>query len=62
MVLLNFRSNPTGFMLIAAEVKRIMAVLGERGTWLISDEVYARLVYDGSKAAPSFLEASAPEN
>lgn len=62
VVLLNSPSNPTGFMLSAAEVKRIMEVLRERGTWLISDEVYARLVYDGSKAAPSFLEASASED
>ena len=28
------------------------------GTWVIADEVYNRLVYDGSIAAPSFLEVA----
>ncbi|SDQ16424.1 pyridoxal phosphate-dependent aminotransferase [Pseudovibrio sp. Tun.PSC04-5.I4] len=61
VVLLNSPSNPTGFMLTREEIARIMEVLRERGTWLISDEVYARTVYDGS-AAPSFLEVSEPED
>lgn len=61
VVLLNSPSNPTGFMLTKDEIARIMEVLRERGTWLISDEVYARTVYSG-KAAPSFLEVSEPED
>ena len=62
VVLLNSPSNPTGFTLHRDEVARIMEVFRERGTWLISDEVYTRLVYDGSKFAPSFLEVSEPED
>lgn len=61
VVLINSPSNPTGFMLNRTEIAHIMAVLRERGTWLISDEVYARIVFEGT-AAPSFLEVAEPED
>ena len=34
----------------------------ERGIWVLSDEVYSRLVYDGSPHAPSFLDHAAPDD
>ncbi len=61
VVLINSPSNPTGFTLNHSQMTRIMQVLRARGTWLISDEVYARIVFDG-QAAPSFLEVSETED
>ncbi|MEM9630882.1 MAG: pyridoxal phosphate-dependent aminotransferase [Pseudomonadota bacterium] len=60
-VLINSPSNPTGFMLEPDEMHHIMQVLRQRGTWLISDEVYARIVFDRI-VAPSFLDVSEPED
>jgi aspartate/methionine/tyrosine aminotransferase len=48
-------------MLSRAEMAHILRVLRERGTWIISDEVYARVVFEG-RAAPSFLEVAEPED
>jgi aspartate/methionine/tyrosine aminotransferase len=61
VVLINSPSNPTGYMMPLEDMRKIMSVLRERGTWLISDEVYARTVYD-DKVAPSFLDVSEPED
>ncbi|WP_068319142.1 pyridoxal phosphate-dependent aminotransferase [Polycladidibacter hongkongensis] len=61
VVLINSPSNPTGFMLERSEMERIMKVFRQRGTWLISDEVYARTVYD-RKVSPSFLDVCEPED
>lgn len=61
VVLINSPSNPTGIMLSDDEIAHIMDVLRKRGTWIISDEVYARIVYDCA-VAPSFLTHSEPED
>lgn len=60
-VLINSPSNPTGFMLEQNEMDYILKVLRARGTWLISDEVYARIVFD-RPVAPSFLDVAEPED
>ena len=60
-VLINSPSNPTGFMLDREQMLYIVKVLRARGTWLISDEVYARIVFDRPVAA-SFLDVSEPED
>jgi aspartate/methionine/tyrosine aminotransferase len=60
-VLINSLSNPTGFMPERDEMDHILKVLRARGTWLISDEVYAGIVFD-RPVAPSFLDVAEPED
>ncbi|WP_339860740.1 pyridoxal phosphate-dependent aminotransferase [Thalassospira alkalitolerans] len=54
-ILINSPNNPTGWVMPADDQKRLVEFATERGIWLIADEVYARLIYDGSEAAPSFV-------
>lgn len=61
VVLINSPSNPTGFMLELDQMRYLMTELRRRGTWLISDEVYARTVYD-REVAPSFLQVAEPDD
>ena len=60
--ILNSPNNPTGWTASLAELQAILEICRRRGVWLISDEVYSRLVYDGSTAAPSVLDVATPED
>jgi aspartate/methionine/tyrosine aminotransferase len=51
-------SNPTGAVDRAADLKRLAAILGERGIAWLSDEIYSGFAYDGP--IPS-LSAEAPD-
>lgn len=59
---LNSPGNPTGWTATAAELQAIKEIVQRHGAWLISDEVYSRLVYDGSPAAPSLLDIAEPHD
>ncbi len=61
ILLLNSPNNPTGFMLEREEIRAILGACRNTGTWIISDEVYTRIVFD-EKAAPSFAEFAEPED
>ena len=43
-------SNPTGSVYSPAQVKEIANWAKERGIWVIADEIYEHLLYDGAKA------------
>jgi aspartate/methionine/tyrosine aminotransferase len=60
--ILNSPNNPTGWTATREELETILALCRKHGVWLISDEVYSRLVYDGSTAAPSVLDAAEPDD
>lgn len=47
-LLIGYPANPTGAVLSAAELSRIAEVASRHGIVVISDEVYARLVYDAT--------------
>jgi arginine:pyruvate transaminase len=51
-LLLNTPSNPTGAVLSAKGIAEIGNVCASRDLWIVSDEVYADLVYDGQFASP----------
>jgi aspartate aminotransferase len=53
--------NPTGAMLPVEKQKEILEFCRPRGIWIISDEVYSRMVFS-HKPAPSFLDISEPED
>ncbi len=48
-------SNPTGWTANLDEMQAILDFARKRGIWVLSDEVYGRLVYEGVRA-PSFLD------
>ena len=60
-IFVNSPSNPTGWIIPAAQITELLPFARRRGLWLIADEVYGRIVY-GNRPAPSFLEQAAPED
>ena len=44
------------------ELEAIFAFCRQHGIWMISDDVYARLVYDGRTLAPSVVELAEPDD
>ena len=59
---LNSPGNPTGWTASEAELRAIREIARRHGVWVISDEVYGRLVYDERAAAPSMLDIAAPDD
>jgi aspartate aminotransferase len=55
-LMLNSPCNPTGAVYDRDELAAIFALAAERGWWVISDEIYVRIVYD--TPAPSALEVA----
>jgi aspartate aminotransferase len=53
MIILNSPSNPTGGILSAETLAYIADAADRRDLWILSDEIYARLVYEGE--APSIF-------
>lgn len=47
MLVLNSPSNPTGMIYTRAEIEAIAEVVVRRNLWLMSDEIYEYLLYDG---------------
>jgi len=62
MLVINAPNNPTGFTLDAQSQKALLEHCRKLGIWVLSDEVYERLVFDGAKAAPSMLAHAEPED
>ncbi|MCB8878815.1 pyridoxal phosphate-dependent aminotransferase [Acidisoma cellulosilytica] len=60
--ILNSPNNPTGWTATEEELRQILALCRRHGCWLLSDEVYSRLVYDGRDAAPSILDVAEPDD
>ena len=60
--ILNSPNNPTGWTATREELATILEIARRRRVWLIADEVYSRLVYDGAPAAPSMLDVAEPDD
>ncbi len=60
-VFVNSPGNPTGWVMPQRDAEDLLAFTRSRGLWLIADEVYARIVYEG-RAAPSFHDLTEPED
>jgi aspartate/methionine/tyrosine aminotransferase len=61
VLLLNAPNNPTGWTLTRAEQETILAHCRRTGTWIVADEVYERIFFDGD-CAPSFLDIADPSD
>jgi aspartate aminotransferase len=51
LVILNSPQNPTGGALSPEEVEGAAALLANSGAWVLSDEVYSRMLYEGEFAS-----------
>lgn len=61
VIILSSPSNPNGWMADAALYAQLLEFSRKHGVWLISDEVYSRLVAEG-RAAPSLLQQATDED
>ncbi|MCA0330291.1 MAG: aminotransferase class I/II-fold pyridoxal phosphate-dependent enzyme [Actinobacteria bacterium] len=52
VLLLNTPHNPTGIVFTRAELEAIAAVVEEKDLWVLSDEVYEHIVFDGHEHIP----------
>jgi aspartate/methionine/tyrosine aminotransferase len=60
VLLLNTPWNPTGTVLSADELREVMLFVSERDLFVISDEIYEALVYDGRRhQSPAGVSADA---
>jgi len=50
LIFLSNPNNPTGQVLSAPELARVVAIAARVGAWLLVDEVYAGLEWDGARA------------
>jgi methionine aminotransferase len=49
MLIINSPHNPSGAMLSVADMEEVAAIVAETGVWLLSDEVYEHIVFDGAR-------------
>ncbi len=61
VISINSPGNPTGWVASEAELRAILDFCKARGIWVLSDEVYSRIVYDRPHA-PSFLTIAEPDD
>jgi aspartate/methionine/tyrosine aminotransferase len=60
-VIVNSPNNPTGWVMPQAEWNTLRAHCARHGIWLIADDAYERLVYDGAAHAPGVLGQVDPD-
>jgi aspartate aminotransferase len=53
LIILNSPANPTGGVIPLEDLKHIAAQARKHNAWILADEIYSRLVYDGMESAPS---------
>ncbi len=58
LIIINSPSNPTGGIIPKADLEHIAAAAKKYDAWVLSDEIYARIVYDGMEDAPSIYALS----
>jgi aspartate/methionine/tyrosine aminotransferase len=67
LLLINSPNNPTGWMLPSEDRAPLLAHCRRLGVWILTDDVYERLVFGGAPAvgvatAPSLLAVADPED
>jgi len=59
-VLINSPSNPTGAIIADETIRALATLVVERDLWLVSDEIYDKIVFDGNRSlSPATLGAEA---
>lgn len=54
VILLNYPNNPAGWTLEEADVKKVAEFCSDKGVYLVSDEIYDRIVFDGRQHCPAW--------
>ncbi|MCK4994832.1 MAG: pyridoxal phosphate-dependent aminotransferase [Candidatus Omnitrophica bacterium] len=49
LIIINSPSNPTGAVMTAEEIDEVYKIAVDNGVYLLSDEIYSRMMYDGGK-------------
>jgi aspartate aminotransferase len=57
-IYINSPNNPTGGVLTRDDITRLVAICRERDLWLISDEAYEDVVFEGEHLSPASLPAA----
>ena len=52
LIILNSPANPTGGVLTEQDIRDITAAIGDANIMLLSDEIYSRLIFEGSHFSP----------
>lgn len=60
-VIVNSPNNPTGWVMPQDDWNALLAHCRRHGIWLVADDAYERLVYDGSAHAPGVLSQADPD-
>ena len=50
-LVINSPGNPTGWTASRAELEALLALARHHGLWIIADEIYGRICFDGARAA-----------
>ena len=61
-VYINSPNNPTGWTMTAEAQRAVLAHCRRHGIWIVADDAYERLYFEGSGIAPSFLDIAEPED
>lgn len=61
-VYINSPNNPTGWTIDREAQRAILAHCRRHGIWIVADDAYERLHYEGPRTAPSFLAIAEPED
>ncbi|MDP9266258.1 MAG: pyridoxal phosphate-dependent aminotransferase [Chloroflexota bacterium] len=59
LLVLNSPNNPTGAVLSAAAVEEIAKIARARDLWVLSDEIYSELLYEGTHRSPIAFDGMA---
>lgn len=60
-IVVNSPGNPTGWTATIAELDGLLDIARRHGLWIIADEIYGRISFDGPRA-PSFHDVMAPDD
>ena len=60
-IFFNSPANPTGFVATREEIAATLDIARRNDVWIIADEIYGRVTYDGSRA-PSFHDVMASDD
>ena len=60
-IVVNSPANPTGWTASRADLERLLELARLHGLWIVADEIYGRLVFDGPRA-PSFHDVMEPDD
>ena len=53
-MIINSPNNPSGVVFPASFIAEVVAFCEKKNIWLIMDDIYHKLVFDGTKAAPGY--------